>query len=115
MAKKKTKKDKTHPKKGKGDEMSSAEKGAAKAKKKAAKAAKRKISKKAVKKAAAKKKAAVTTKRKAAKPQRQEPSDREISAKAYEIYLDRENAGEAGDPLDDWEKARQILRGDWTR
>ncbi|MFT4547044.1 MAG: hypothetical protein ACI8XO_003313 [Verrucomicrobiales bacterium] len=82
------------------------------ASKKATKKAGKKVAKKASKKVAAKKKAVA---KKVKTPPNPEPSDSEINQKAYEIYREREGAGEDGNPLGDWEKARQILRGDWTR
>ncbi len=39
-----------------------------------------------------------------------EPSEAEISKKAYEIYNERIRRGENGTPTDDWNKAIEILR-----
>ncbi|MDY0098114.1 MAG: hypothetical protein RBR81_02835 [Bacteroidales bacterium] len=39
-----------------------------------------------------------------------EPSEIEISRKAYEIYNERIRRGENGTPADDWHKATEILR-----
>ncbi|MGI6338479.1 MAG: hypothetical protein ACOXZV_03770 [Bacteroidales bacterium] len=39
-----------------------------------------------------------------------DPSEAEISKKAYEIYNERIRRGENGTPTDDWNKAIEILR-----
>ena len=39
-----------------------------------------------------------------------EPTDAEISRKAYELYNQRISRGEYGTPADDWHRASEILR-----